>query len=92
LQVLKSGAPAKDIMDDQAIAKVIKAALPHQAEFIDKYGASGYYFLVDQLESKLLQDLQAMLGGSEADKASIQQAAEILRASNEVLKQVDSGE
>jgi hypothetical protein len=91
-QVIKSGLAAKDIINDEAIAKLIKAALPQYTDFIDKYGASGYYLLVEQLESKLLQDLQAMLAGAESDKASLDQAGEILRRSNDVLKRVTTPE
>src|SRR3989442_15358424 len=87
LHVLKSGAP-KDIVSDEAIAKGIKAALPHPADFIEKHGASGSYLLIDQLEAKLLQDLQEMLNGAEADKSSVERAAEILKQSNEVLEDI----
>jgi hypothetical protein len=86
--VLKSGLKAQDLMGDEPVTALIKAALPQYGNYIDKFGPAGFYLLSDQLESKLLQDLQAMLSGIEADKASIEQAAEILKRSNDVLKQL----
>lgn len=85
--VLKSGLrDFQSVADDEPINKVIKAALPEHADFVDKHGPSGYYLLMNLLETKLLQELQANLAGAEADKASIEQAAEIVRQSDEVLK------
>ena len=92
LEVLKSGLAAKDLVNDEAIAGVIKAALPHAADFIDEHGAASHYFLVEQLETKLLQELRAMLAGTEADKASIEQAAEILKRSSEVIENVTTSQ
>lgn len=90
LQVLRGGLGTKDFVDDGAVGKLIKVALPHHAGYIDQYGASGYHILLEELEAKLLRELQAMLMGTDVNKASIDQAAEILRQSNEVLKQADS--
>jgi hypothetical protein len=83
-ETIKSGLGPTDFISDATIKNLIKAALPNQAEFIDQYGSSGYFLLIDQLEMKLLDTLRDMLTGGEADKASVDQAAEILRRSNEV--------
>ena len=90
-QILKSGLGKQDFADIESINKLLKVALPHHANYIDKYGASGYNFLLEELETKLLRELQSMLAGSDADKANVEQAAEILRQSDEVLKQARSG-
>jgi len=83
LHIVKSGIGA-DILDKQAATKLVKAALPHQAEYIDKYGDAGFHYLLEELENRLLEEMQNMLKGVEADKASLDQAAEILKRSNEL--------
>ena len=85
LQIIKSGIGAKDFLDTEAVAKLVKTALPHQASYIDKYGEAGYHYLLEELEGELLKEFQKMLAGTEADKASIKQAAEILKQSNELM-------
>jgi len=87
LQILKSGA-SSNILAKEATAKLVRAALPHYAEFIDKFGDAGYDHLLEELEMRLLDEIQKMLAGVEADKTSVEQAAEILRLSNNLL---DSG-
>lgn len=91
-QVIKGGIGPKDFADNDAIAKLIKTALPHYSEYIDKSGPSVYYYALEALDSRLLIELQNMLTGVEADKASVEQAAEILRQSNDVLKQSKGNE
>lgn len=85
LQVLKFGIGTKDFFDKDGVAKLVKTALPHHISYIDKYGDTGYYYLLDELEGGLLKEFQKMLAGTEGDKASIEQAAEILKQSNELL-------
>jgi hypothetical protein len=84
-QLLKSGLGNKGLIDNESINKLLKLALPHQSAFIDKYGPDGYYHLLEELEGSLLTELDAMLAGAQTDRASLQQAAEILKISNEVL-------
>lgn len=88
LQIIKSGIGAKDLSEKNTVAKLVKIALPHQASYIDKYGEAGYHYLLEELEGGLLKEFQKMLSGTEADKASIEQAAEILKHSNELLDSV----
>lgn len=90
--VLKGGLGPEDYADQAAINKLIKAALPHYAEYIDKYGASVYYHVLEALDTQLIAEIQKMLSGAETDKASIAQAAEIVRQSNEVIKEAKAGE
>jgi len=87
--VLKGGLGSNDLADKEAIGKLIKAALPHYSDYIDQHGPSVYYYVLEALDERLLIELQKLLTGVEADKASIEQSAEILRRSNDVLKQAD---
>lgn len=85
LEILKSGLSAKGLLKEVAISTVIKAALPEYSEYIEKHGESGYHHLLDALENKLLDELRKMMAGVDADKASVERAAEILRLSNELV-------
>ena len=85
LQLIKSGvAGSKDLLDKEKVSKLVKAALPHQSGFIDKYGDAEYHYLLEQLEDALLASLREMLAGEETDKATVEQAADIVRLSNEL--------
>ena len=83
-QIIKSGIGAKNLLDKDAVAKLVKAALPHQADYIDKYGDAGYHYLLEELEESLLAAMRKMLAGEETDKASIERAGKILKLSNEL--------
>lgn len=85
--ILKGGLGAKDFMDNEAISKLIKVALPHYSDYIDKFGPSVYFYVLEALDDQLLKEIQQMLSGVEADKASIERAAEIVRQSNAVSAQ-----
>jgi hypothetical protein len=67
-----------EILDEKNTKKLLKSALPHQAEYIDKYDAGAYHFLLDELEEKLLAELKKAIDGSEIDQASIERADEII--------------
>jgi len=42
LHIIKSGMGAKDYFDKDAVPRLVKAVLPHQAEYIEKFGETGY--------------------------------------------------
>jgi hypothetical protein len=85
LQILKSGFPGKNLLDKDAVPRLIKAALPHQAEYVDKYGDAGYHYLLEELEVSLLGAMRKMLAGEETDRASVERAGEILKLSNQLM-------
>ncbi len=87
--MIKSGVFVKELIDKDVAAKLVKAVLPHRTEAIDKLGEIAYYHLLEELDERLLGEFRKMLAGVEADKASIDQAAEILRASKEVREAGD---
>jgi hypothetical protein len=80
--VLKGGLGPQDFMDHKAIEKLVIAALPHYSDYLEKNGSEVYYYVLEALEQKLLNELQTMLQGSEFDKATVAQASEIVRLSN----------
>jgi hypothetical protein len=84
-QILKSGLGMTEIVDIDTIKRLVAAALPHQAEFVAKHDTGAYHYLLDELESRLLGELRTVLKGVDSDKASVKQAAEILKESERVM-------
>jgi hypothetical protein len=85
--VSQGGLGAKDFADHNALANMVKAALPEYSSYVDEHGTSVLHFLVDKLELKLLDEFRVMMSGVEADRSSVQQAAEILKYSEELAKE-----
>lgn len=82
---LKSGL-SQDFSNNEHVSKLIKTALPHYSEYVDQNGPNGYYLILDALEQRLLSEIRTMLSGVEDDKATLGQAAEILKQSQAVMK------
>lgn len=85
--VAQGGLGAKDFSDHSALANMIKAALPEYSGYVNEHGILGIHFLVEKLELKLLEEFRVMMSGANADRASVQQAAEILKYSTELAKE-----
>ena len=90
LHMLKGGLDMPDVMNTSAITKLVQAVLPHHTAYLEKYGASGYHHLVEELESQLLKELRNFLKGEESDRASVEQAAIILQESQRVIETISS--
>lgn len=89
--VLKGGLGTTDFADNKAIEKLVVAALPHYAEYFEKNGPSVYYYVLEALDARLLAEIQNMLSGVESDRASIEQAAEIVRQANSLQAATQEG-
>ena len=61
---------------------MLKAALPHQSQFIEKSQPVAFHSLLDELEEKLLTELRNMLEGRDLDEAALVQAKDIMDAAN----------
>jgi len=85
MQLLKSGLDMPDIVDEEGVRRLIITVLPHQAEFVKNHDTGAYHYLLDELESLLLQELRRVLHGAESDRETIKQAGEILRESENVM-------
>jgi hypothetical protein len=90
VKMLELGFDPQRFMDDKSLVSLIKAALPHCSEYIDRHGPSAAYYLVEQLESNLLNELQNMLDGSVADIAEVEKASQILVAVGRVNQNTNS--
>ena len=86
LHILKLGIADAKLLDPSGVEKLIKSALPHHAEYIEKRGPPAYHYLLDELETRLLVELRQMLEGTESDAANVAQAAEIIKLSEDVMK------
>jgi len=78
LQMLQVGADLK-ILNVEHVTKLAKAALPSYADYIDKVGSAGYYYMLEPLEAELLKELQRMMRGEESDKSSVELAVRIMK-------------
>ncbi|QTL03165.1 hypothetical protein J5J86_20800 [Aquabacter sp. L1I39] len=78
---MRTGVGKKILSDPAPTLALVKSALPHQSEFIDQHGVSGFTSLIDELEDSLLREIQNSLHNPDADFANLKQAASILAAS-----------
>ncbi len=85
LDMLQKGIDSK-YFNAEATADLVKAALPHQQDYIKKYGSSAFYYLLDELEVKLLKEIDAMFIGESTDRESLEKAANILRESERLAE------
>lgn len=79
LFMLRVGLNSADLLDSTAVSKLVLAALPHYAEYVEKFGAKGFPYIVEPLEAELLKELRRMMRGEESDKNSVEQAAKIMQ-------------
>ncbi len=83
--ILKTGVSNADKYWKTELAqKILKAALPHQSAFIESQEPEAYFYLLEEVEEKLLFELRKILEGREADKAATSRAKEIMDAVNSV--------
>ncbi len=78
-RVLTSGIGPGDFLNDQGVADLIVTELPGWAGYFKENGASCYYYALDSLDSRLLEELNTMMAGKGTDQASIKHAAEIMQ-------------
>lgn len=83
-EALKAGLD-KDFSKVEEITKLVKVALPHQEQLIEKYGADAFHFLLEELELKLLNEIGKTLNGIEADQESLKKAAIILKEADSLM-------
>jgi hypothetical protein len=84
IKSLELGLDVNKYMKPEVVENLVTAALPHQAEYVKKYGLSGCSLLLDELETKLLAALRDMLEGKESDEAALRGAFGITRAAEAV--------
>lgn len=79
-KALQSGLEPTKILKKDANKDILKAALPHQSQWIDQTEPQMYHFLLEELQSNLLGELRKILDGSDASRSEIERARQILDA------------
>jgi hypothetical protein len=89
LIILKSGMKNTDVLKTREVVELAQAALPHYRGFLEEHGMQGAYLLLEELEEKLLSELQRMLkeDGSAED---LEAASKILSMSTELAAAANS--
>lgn len=90
METLKHGV-GKDLTKSDELVKLVAVTLPHQKGYIENYGIAGCYYLLDEIEQKLLVEIDKMLNGAEADRESLETAANIIKVA-EALAAVNAEE
>ena len=68
------------IKKEDTLQPLMLLALPEYRSYIERYGFSGYYHLLDILEQKLLNAIAEMLDGKVLDDVTLLRSAEIMSA------------
>src|SRR5258708_19245916 len=69
-------------LTNNATKKILKAALPHQSDFIDQNEPETYHYLLDEIEGYLLIELRKILEGRDAHQPATLPPKEIIQAVN----------
>ncbi|ODT19901.1 MAG: hypothetical protein ABS54_14585 [Hyphomicrobium sp. SCN 65-11] len=69
---------------EDALKPIMLAALPEYKDYIEKFGLSGYYHLLDALEQKLLKSISEMLDGKDVDAAALSTSAKLISAARDL--------
>lgn len=85
MKLFQSGLDIK-LANTEYVTKIVKVALPNHEAYIEEYGPSAFYHLLEELEIKLLVEIDHILQGQKSDKESIEKAALILRESDRLME------
>ena len=85
LHMLKNGIDMVEVIDTKNVTELVKVALPHQVEYIEKYGPGAFHYLLEELENNLLSAFQLILKGEESDQDTLEKAAAIIRKSETLM-------
>ena len=77
LAMLKSGLADRALIRDEEVLALTKAALPLQAEFIDQHGAQSAFYMMEILETAVLNELRKLVEGNPA-LTSVEDTSEII--------------
>jgi hypothetical protein len=89
LKILAIGT-TKFLKKEDQLKPTMLAALPEYKSYIEQYGFSGHYHLLDPLERKLIDAIREMLEGREADDATLKRSAEIVAAAQKLKLDTDT--
>lgn len=79
MKMLENGLDQPDLIKEDRLKSLVAAALPFYVKYFEEYKEGAYPHLLEQLEEKLLIEMQAMLDGAETDQETLKQAANIMK-------------
>jgi hypothetical protein len=91
-KMLATGLDVRGMLEEAKIRELLKTALPERSDFIDANSHSAYFNLLDELEEKLLLELQRMMEGREVDEQSIERSAELANKMKTVMREQATAE
>lgn len=83
-KILQTSLGAMNLVNDDAVKKLILAVLPHHASYLEKHGPTAFHFVLEELDTRLLKEIQEMLAGNDGDKSAVEQAAKIVKLAGEL--------
>ena len=86
LEMIKGGLNMPEILNSNHVVKLANAALPGNETYLTEHGTIGAFYLLEELESKLLAELTHTLKEGVGDMEHIKQVSAILDAVEELNK------
>lgn len=74
------------LKDDSKLKRLIEIALPDKKDYIYDEKTNSFYYLLEVLENRLLEELKISLKGTESTKESIDLASSIMNQVEELEK------
>jgi hypothetical protein len=87
-KIFELGFDEKMVKTDQLVTLIAKV-LPHQKTYIVKHRIEGAFFLLEEIEGKLLKEIQHFLAGKGTSKARLKEASEIIKHSEQLTAKDD---
>ncbi len=78
LVILQTGVGSDVLNKPESVIKLLAEALPDWKEYIEKTGVFGFPYILEELEKRLLAELQRSLAGEEDDANEIERARKII--------------
>ena len=76
-KTLEIGLQPKNLLKNDHISEMAKAAFPEYKEGFDKFGHTFSFYIVDDIRKRPLQEVKKLLIAKDLDEASVEQAARI---------------
>lgn len=84
--IIKFGVGGELLKDDSKLKRLIEIALPDKKDYIYDEKTNSFYYLLEVLENRLLEELKISLKGTESTKESIDLASSIMNQVEELEK------
>ncbi len=78
--VLRTGVSPEILADSKPLIESVKLVVPHFSEFLDRFGANGLLYLLENLREHILGLIVANLDGGGVDDLNIKKVSRIIRA------------